>query len=218
MTTGKRCPGCGASLDGAPGHCASCGASAVGELAIPSDTGGYSTRISSGLENAARIAGGGGATTLFQPRLLTDRPGEDDASGAVAAPGLGTGESATRVSTFSASASPALQLDVEPFLLLLGAPPGEERIALRGARTTFGRGRADVDLADAEVSALHFQIDVMGREFFVRDLGSRNGTWLNGHPVRYSEILPGDELRAGQAVLVFRTSGDGVSAPRRGRQ
>ncbi len=51
----------------------------------------------------------------------------------------------------------------------------------------------------------------MGREFFVRDLSSKNGTFLNGHRVRYSELLPGDELRAGDTVLVFRTSEDGLS-------
>ena len=55
----------------------------------------------------------------------------------------------------------------------------------------------------------------MGSEYFLRDLGSRNGTHLNGHAVRYSEILPGDEVRAGQSILVFRTPDDGIS-PRRG--
>ena len=159
---------------------------------------GYATRQRDGLDNAARIAGGGGATTFFQPGLMAD--GSDR-------------EVADRPAPDSMPAVP-LKLGFEVFFLILGARPGEERIRLETARTTFGRKRADVDLGDPAASAPHFQVDVMGGEFFVRDLDSRNGTFLNGHRVRYSELLPGDELRAGDTVLVFRTSEDGLSRSR----
>ncbi len=159
------------------------------------DSPGYATRHRDGLDNAARIAGGGGATTFFQPGLMADDPDRQTGEGPGSAPAV----------------APPLRLDFEAFFLVLGAPPGEERIRLETARTTFGRKRADVDLGDPAASAPHFQVDVMGREFFVRDLDSRNGTFLNGHRVRYSELLPGDELRAGDTVLVFRTSLDGLS-------
>ncbi len=190
------CPACGARVETegpAAAACPSCGG------ALPEDDSGFATRHRDGLDNAARIAGGGGATTFFQPGLMANgdlAAGEDPAGG--------TAESAP-------AGVPLPRLDFEAFFLILGAGPGDERIPLARARTTFGRKPADVDLGDAAVSGLHFQIDVMGRERFVRDLDSRNGTFLNGHRVRYSELLPGDELRAGDTVLVFRTSRDGLS-------
>jgi pSer/pThr/pTyr-binding forkhead associated (FHA) protein len=167
------------------------------------------------LENAARIAAGkGGGTTLFQPGLMVRSIlNEDTGDLAGEVRPAPTPSDVTGDDTRLAAADPTpppLQLEVEPYFLVLGAPPGKERIALNAARTTFGRARADVVLADDTISGPHFQVDVMGREFFVRDLDSRNGTRLNGHPVRYSELMPGDELRIGETVLVFRTSGDGV--------
>lgn len=97
------------------------------------------------------------------------------------------------------------------FLLRIGGRPGSERLAIPWARTVVGRREADLRLADAAVSARHFQIESIGAEFFVRDLGSRNGTWLNGHRVRYAELRPGDALRAGGTELVFRTADDGIA-------
>lgn len=97
------------------------------------------------------------------------------------------------------------------FLLRIGAGPGSERLAIPWARTVVGRRDADLRLADATVSARHFEIESIGDEFFVRDLGSRNGTWLNGHRIRYAELRAGDALRAGRTELVFRTADDGFS-------
>lgn len=104
--------------------------------------------------------------------------------------------------------SPFLELDVEAYFLLLGASPGQERKPLVRAKTTFGRKDADVVLEDSAVSVLHFQIEAFGKEFFVRDLDSRNGTFLNGTKVRYSQLLPGDQITAGKTSLIFRTSDD----------
>jgi len=36
--------------------------------------------------------------------------------------------------------------------------------------------------------------------YFVEDLGSRNGTWLNGRKASRVEVKPGDELRLGGLV------------------
>jgi hypothetical protein len=167
------------------------------------------------------------ATTLFQPGLMVgsilreDAIAEsaDEAETTADAKNSGGNEEhvrlprtpGTRVVPPTPPPSTPLELDTEAYFLVLGAPPGAERLPLTTARTTFGRTGADVLLKDDAVSGPHFQIDVMGREFFVRDLKSRNGTLLNGHMVRYSEILPGDELQAGETVLVFRTADDGLS-------
>lgn len=154
-----------------------------------------------------------GEVTIFQPgvtlgSLFPDEvdDGEPGPAGAVGAEASGT-QTAVGSPDFT---PPPLRLDVEAFFQVLGAAPGEERIDLERARTVFGRTGADVELPDSAVSKRHFQVDVMGRELFIRDLDSRHGTFLNGRPVRYTELVPGDEVRAGRTVMVFRTAGDGL--------
>lgn len=162
---------------------------------------GFSTRQREGLENLARSVSQGGATTLFQPGAMIDSILED-------------GDTESGSSTWvlhSSPKTPRLKTAAQPFFLVLGAPPGFERIPISAARTVFGRDDGDVRLDDPSVSSRHFQLDVVGNEFFVRDLNSRNGTRLNGHDVRYSELLPGDELQVGESILIFRLEGDGIS-------
>ncbi|MEZ5330810.1 MAG: FHA domain-containing protein [Thermoanaerobaculia bacterium] len=99
---------------------------------------------------------------------------------------------------------PDLPSDEPVGFLVLGARPGSERVRLTSARTVFGRQGADVDLDDAAVSRRHFQVEAAGSEFFIRDLDSSNGTWVNGRRIRYTELADGDEVRAGRTFLVFR--------------
>ena len=150
------------------------------------------------------------ADTVFQPALMMESimdelesiPSGSDPSSA-SEPGTETLETDPSVLP-----SPYLQLDVEAYLLILGASPGQERRPLVRAKTTFGRRKADVVLEDPAVSSLHFQIEAFGKEFFLRDLESRNGTLLNGTKVRYSQLLPGDQITAGKTSMTFRTSDD----------
>lgn len=88
--------------------------------------------------------------------------------------------------------------------LSLGIQPGAPRVRLSRPRTVFGRQGADIDLDDPAVSRHHFQIEVAGGDYFIRDLDSSNGTWVNGERVRRVELLDGDQVRAGKTVLVFR--------------
>ena len=151
------------------------------------------------------------ADTVFQPVLmmesimeeLTDEPISAADTSYTSEPGTETLE--TDPSTLP---SPFLELEVEAYLLLLGASPGHERRPLVRAKTIFGRKGSDVVLEDPAVSNTHFQIEAFGKEFFVRDLESRNGTYLNGTKVRYSQLLPGDQVTVGKTTLIFRTSDD----------
>lgn len=148
--------------------------------------------------------------TVFQPVLMMESimdelqtSATESESRSVSEPGTETLE--TDPTTLP---SPFLQLDLEAYFLVLGATPGQERRPLVRAKTTFGRKGADVVLQDPAVSTSHFQIEAFGREFFVRDLDSRNGTFLNGTKVRYSQLLPGDQITVGKTSLIFRTSDD----------
>jgi predicted component of type VI protein secretion system len=86
----------------------------------------------------------------------------------------------------------------ELVLVELRPRPGRE---LRGG-TTVGREGCDVVLGeDLSVSRRHAAVVELESGLAVRDLGSSNGTWLNGRQIQASEPLrPGDELAVGDAV------------------
>ncbi|HEX6767232.1 MAG TPA: sigma 54-interacting transcriptional regulator [Polyangiaceae bacterium] len=68
--------------------------------------------------------------------------------------------------------------------------------------TVIGRdAAADIVLPVTAVSRRHAEIRKEGGAFVVKDLGSRNGTLVNGHPVTEDELEPLDELRIGDAIL-----------------
>jgi hypothetical protein len=161
-----------------------------------------------------------GASTLFRPDVLVparEAAGEEpeERTAERGPPPVDAGSPSDRLDrTVLASAStvapPPLRVEGRAYFLLVGAVPGRERIPVPAARTVFGREGADVDLGDPTVSSRHFQVEAAGREFFIRDLQSRNGTFVNGRRLRYAELLPGDEVLAGSTYLVFRTSDDGL--------
>ena len=66
----------------------------------------------------------------------------------------------------------------------------------------IGRGRsADVVIAEATISRAHAAIGWDGREFFVQDLGSTNGTAVNGTREPRTSLSNGDELQLGKLRL-----------------
>lgn len=86
---------------------------------------------------------------------------------------------------------------------------GREVRPLDGARLTIGRHASNgVALdSDAEVSRVHAVVELLGPSWAVRDLGSRNGTRVNGDLTSGDRLLrSGDEILVGSTRLVFRLS------------
>ncbi|MHB8876298.1 MAG: adenylate/guanylate cyclase domain-containing protein [Myxococcaceae bacterium] len=82
---------------------------------------------------------------------------------------------------------------------------GEFSLAVK---TTLGRHPANtLRLVDREVSKEHASIERIGTTFLLRDLGSSNGTFVNGRRVRELRLRDGDEIALGNSRLVFH-SGD----------
>jgi DNA-binding CsgD family transcriptional regulator len=85
---------------------------------------------------------------------------------------------------------------------------GRELVALVAGRLTLGTDPAN-DLvlpADPTLSRLHAALERYGAGWCVRDLDSRNGTFVNGRRILGERPLrPGDELRAGATRLVYRS-------------
>jgi pSer/pThr/pTyr-binding forkhead associated (FHA) protein len=92
-----------------------------------------------------------------------------------------------------------------------------ERLDLVADRSTIGKAvENDVSLADdATASHLHAVLERFAAGWCVTDLGSSNGTWVNGERIWSSRRLRnGDEIRVGQTRLIFRdplTTADAVT-------
>jgi hypothetical protein len=83
---------------------------------------------------------------------------------------------------------------------------------LTNAVTVVGRGAsADLRIADEGVSREHFNVSYhhATREFRVNDMGSSNGTLLNGSDVTSYVLRNGDRLVAGAIMLVFEVEASG---------
>lgn len=75
------------------------------------------------------------------------------------------------------------------------------------AKTVVGRASdCDIVLAAAHLSRRHAELTVKDGLLYVKDLGSANGTFLNGNPVKEARVKRGDELR-------FDTLSFGVVGP-----
>jgi len=145
-----------------------------------------------------------GAETLPQPQLLGE---EADAASRPPDPAatVALGSGTARLDPEDAVGSTAPVLTVLRAVLILVDADGSERFAISGASTTVGREDAEIVVPDPTMSGRHFEILARGAEYFVRDLGSSNGTFLNGDRVRAAELVSGCTIRAGQSNFTFRT-------------
>ncbi len=93
-----------------------------------------------------------------------------------------------------------------PFLLVLSGPLKHKKVLLLASETLLGRSRkCHVRLSDPTVSQLHAAITRTPEGVFVRDLGSSNGTHLNGAAVENSRALADrDRLFIGGTELEYR--------------
>jgi serine phosphatase RsbU (regulator of sigma subunit) len=78
-------------------------------------------------------------------------------------------------------------------------------LQMHGALIRAGRSsNNDLVLADAAASREHFELHRRGDDYVIRDLGSRNGTFLNGLLIHQElKLRSGDEIQVGRTRLVF---------------
>jgi hypothetical protein len=80
-------------------------------------------------------------------------------------------------------------------LRLLPIEPGVPHLLLRSSPATVGRADDnDLVLADPEVSRHHARLEPDGQGWRAIDLGSTNGTWVNGQRLSAATIVAGDEV------------------------
>jgi hypothetical protein len=97
---------------------------------------------------------------------------------------------------------------------------GSKRYPIIKARTVIGRGSdADITIDDTGTSRKHIEVLWDGKRAQVRDLGSTNGSQLNGAPVKQAVLEPDSVITIGRTRIVFRvlaqsTAAGPSSAPR----
>src|SRR5215212_2814532 len=82
------------------------------------------------------------------------------------------------------------------------------RHPLEGSAFSIGRASdCAIPIKDRYLSRKHAEIVAVGAAWVLKDLGSANGTYLNGSRVERDEMLKGgDRIRLGDTEIVFETS------------
>jgi two-component system response regulator HydG len=96
-----------------------------------------------------------------------------------------------------------------PSLIGIGGPVEGGTFALEGEEISIGRDHTNaLAINDRSVSRRHCAIRKLApAQFEIRDLGSRNGTAVNGLPVTTRVLGDGDEIRIGDCYFRFRLVG-----------
>jgi pSer/pThr/pTyr-binding forkhead associated (FHA) protein len=82
---------------------------------------------------------------------------------------------------------------------------GPHSMPIESTTVSIGRGLSnDIIVEDSRVSRHHAQLRYRNRQFWLADLGSTNGTFLNGERVSESALKDGDSISLGGLELTFR--------------
>ncbi len=103
---------------------------------------------------------------------------------------------------------------MRPRLVALSGPLKESTIPLTETEISVGREASNgIAVIDPSVSRRHFLVRREAENFQVRDLGSRNGTLVNGSAVREHWLKHGDEIAAGDSSFLFLIKDEDVISP-----
>ncbi|WP_088228490.1 FhaA domain-containing protein [Desulfosporosinus sp. FKB] len=115
-------------------------------------------------------------TTIFRESVMTNLSAED---------------SAGRISDY--------------FLEIIEGPNKGQSFKLPDHDIYIGRhGQCDLVLQDPEVSRRHLKITSGENGWWLDDLGSTNGSFVNGQRITHQTVAPGDRIQIGLSVLVIQ--------------
>jgi FHA domain len=112
---------------------------------------------------------------------------------------------AGRESERSGEAGPGMMAHVRPRLIVERSPVLDEgtELELHGWLTIGRSSSSDLPLDDGFVSSTHARIVPRGESFYVEDLGSTNGTFVNEKRVTEAQLRPAARVRIGETVLRY---------------
>ena len=84
---------------------------------------------------------------------------------------------------------------------ILWTHPQYGRVTAPEVRTVVGRAEnCDVQLEGVKISREHAEVSPVGSALGIRDLGSRNGLWVNGQRADAAALVNGDVIRLGEWI------------------
>jgi DNA-binding winged helix-turn-helix (wHTH) protein len=97
----------------------------------------------------------------------------------------------------------------KPVLVVNEGERAGQRWTVERESVIIGRGKeCDIVLSEQQVSRQHIKIKLVGEAYYIEDLNSRNGTWLNGEQISGERLLKdGDEIHVAMVVkMIFAES------------
>ncbi len=83
-------------------------------------------------------------------------------------------------------------------------PVRGKKFELKKRHVVLGRTEGDILIPDPLISRKHAMIEILSQTLcYVKDLASRNGTFVNDRRVSYLKIRNGDRIRLGRSVFLF---------------
>ncbi|MBI1824525.1 MAG: FHA domain-containing protein [Nitrospirae bacterium] len=89
------------------------------------------------------------------------------------------------------------------YLELVGGEQMGRRVVLNKPQLTIGRMKADMMLGDVKISRQHATIELTDQGYRFTDLGSTNGSFINGQQVKTQFLKAGDIIRVGGTLIKF---------------
>ena len=124
--------------------------------------------------------------------------------------GEGSGEHSGLTTVFEGERATVRRLRKAKLVVTSGPDSGKE-VEISKARCSGGRSIInDLVLQDKAVSGTHFEIAVRDDGYRLRDLNSRNGTYVGDLQIREVYLRPGITFRAGQTNIQFQPTSDVV--------
>ena len=101
-----------------------------------------------------------------------------------------------------------------PILIIRGDQFSPQQWTMQKDDITIGRDETcDITLPERQISRQHIRIYREGDAYFVEDLESRNGTWLNNEPLKGSSRLFDNDVIKVAMVATLQFIGSGATAP-----
>lgn len=100
--------------------------------------------------------------------------------------------------------------DIKAYILFLSGPLQGKLFELEHGRTVIGRADdVNIPINDSRVSRYHFQINVTPGEALLEDLGSTNGTYVNGIKIiKPQKLQSGDKIQISSSTIIKFAFGD----------
>jgi predicted Zn finger-like uncharacterized protein len=160
------------------------------------------------IRNPALEAAGGPGMPTMEQKIPPLKPGgkkdEQTLTGRRRSLDDSDGDIPDDTGSFNFSTVPSMPENQRLSLAITDGPDAAKVFRLEKPRVTIGRQNADILLNDREASRQHAALEVRDSRFFVQDLGSRNGTYVDGQKIDGEfEISDKGEFRVGATTLML---------------